>query len=343
MEISFIIPIYNTDLDQLQNCLDSIERQGISSYEVLLINDGSSDKNIDSFCKKIMKKRDYVQYYYQENSGSAVARNTGLLHAKGKYIYFCDADDELVSGFYQNFQMQKDRNFDVMIFDYSFWNQDSERIISLKKSMDLSNEKDLLYANVMFYPEIYQNFMMGSIWSKCFLREFIEKNEIRFVPALRKAQDRMFMLNVYYHAEKIFYEPIYCYKYRSNNTSICHKINFKMIDYYYSLYHEVTQFCQINQIKDENSKFFVYNVVNELLPLTIFHIDYQASYWKKRTQFYEIYNKFQLKQSLKKLKISDFPTKKSKVRFLLYRLHFVYLLYYFIQSKQKKERKYSFK
>lgn len=91
--ISIIVPIYNAERE-LDRMLRSIQKQSVTEYEVIMIDDGSKDKSAD-ICKEIAKNDLRFRYYYQENKGVSVARNNGLKRAKGEYIAFVDADDEI--------------------------------------------------------------------------------------------------------------------------------------------------------------------------------------------------------------------------------------------------------
>ncbi|WP_161945606.1 glycosyltransferase, partial [Streptococcus suis] len=102
-KFSFIIPIYNTGIEIIEKCICSILGQRINNFEIILVNDGSSDKVIDDFCKELESTESGLIYIYQENQGSAVARNKGLDMATGDYIFFVDADDTLVEESFQKY------------------------------------------------------------------------------------------------------------------------------------------------------------------------------------------------------------------------------------------------
>ena len=90
-EISIIVPIYNTE-NYLRRCIDSILTQSFENFELILVNDGSTDnsrKIIDEYKSK--DKR--IKVILKENGGQGSARNRGINMAKGKYIMFCDSDD----------------------------------------------------------------------------------------------------------------------------------------------------------------------------------------------------------------------------------------------------------
>lgn len=91
--VSIIVPVYNQE-KFLDECLDSIVDQDMDEYQVLLIDDGSTDRSKE-ICERYIKRYSFFQYIYQENSGLGSARNTGIRYAEGTYILFVDSDDVL--------------------------------------------------------------------------------------------------------------------------------------------------------------------------------------------------------------------------------------------------------
>ena len=92
-KISVVVPIYNSE-NSLDVCLESIVRQNYKNFEIILIDDGSTDKS-QEICRQYQKEYQNVYYYYQLNSGVSVARNVGIDKATGDLIYFMDSDDIL--------------------------------------------------------------------------------------------------------------------------------------------------------------------------------------------------------------------------------------------------------
>lgn len=328
-KISFIIPIFNDKIDDIKKCIESIKSQNIN-YEIILINDGSSDTNIDSFCKKIITGD--VKYIYQKNQGSAAARNNGLKHATGSYIVFVDADDDLKQNFFDS--VRKKWLAEITIFDYSYNDDDNCTNYSISNREELRNKQNI-YSNIMFFPEKIDNFMLGAIWGKIFSAKFLRENKILFCEKLRKSQDRVFMLECFLKCSNYSYYPIPMYNYRMNKNSITHKYNMRMIDYYYSLLEEFKKIIKKNNIDKECAKFLNYNIVNELLPLSIFNKKHNKSYIEIKKELIQLLKKFEFNDFLNKIKISDIKTKKGKIKLILYKLHFYYLIYLFFVLKNK--------
>ena len=95
MKLSFIIPCYN-GANTLHYSVDSVVQQGIEDYEIIIVNDGSTDGSSE-MCDEIAKYDDRFQIYHISNSGVSHARNMGLKMARGEFITFIDADDRVGS------------------------------------------------------------------------------------------------------------------------------------------------------------------------------------------------------------------------------------------------------
>lgn len=132
--ISIIVPIYNVS-PYLQLCLESIENQTYSHFEVFLINDGSRDNSKD-ICLEFAERDNRFKYIEQQNAGLSAARNTGILNSKGEFLTFIDGDDfiesnyleelyytslkndsEIVVGSFKEFN-EEDNNYYIHVFDY---------------------------------------------------------------------------------------------------------------------------------------------------------------------------------------------------------------------------------
>lgn len=337
MRYSFIIPLFNTKISALDKCIKSVINQNIENYEIIVVNDGSSDKDLNNYCEKIIKKNKNLKYFYQINSGSAVARNYGIKFATGDYIVFIDADDELEQSFFD--KIKKIELSDITIFDYCCVDRGSSIIHSFGDfNINFKKCKNDIYANICFFPGKMNDFMFGSIWGKIFSTKYLKKNKISFVPRLRKAQDRVFMLHAFSNTNNINYYPILMYKYKLNNQSITHKMNLKMNEYYCSLYEEMSLFAANNKLDEYYIKFLSYNILNELLPLTIFNVDYKEKYQVVKKKLICLIEKYNVNNSIKKIHYGDIPTKKGKIKLFLYKNKLYYLLYKIIYNMQRKER-----
>ncbi len=208
--VSVIVPVYNVE-KYLPKCIESILGQTFKEFELILVDDGSTDK-CGEICDMYAQEYDFVKAIHKENGGVSSARNAGLDIAQGKYIYFVDSDDciesNLLSDMYENMQC----GYDMVYFNYSFTYEDG----SVRKHnwaamqdyvLDDSSRPDFI-ANTVIPGAIGY-----SVWSRFFKKEIIENNNLRFDTKLAYAEDLLFTICYYLHAEKIAYVNQYGYCY----------------------------------------------------------------------------------------------------------------------------------
>jgi len=164
-EVSVIIPVFNAQ-DTLSYCLDSILDQTFQDFEIIIINDGSTDnsqKIIDNYKKK---HPDKFKIYEQKNSGVAITRNRGIEYAQGDYLFFIDNDDYIENDYLETLLTEiKSSEKDMIIAGY--------------KRINRLNGKEIL--NKRPSDKEYSKYMFLAPWAKIFRRESIRSKDIKFL------------------------------------------------------------------------------------------------------------------------------------------------------------------
>lgn len=125
MKLSIIIPIYNVE-QYLRKCVDSVLNQDASDYEIILVDDGSTD-SCPTICDEYAAKYEIVRVLHQENGGLSAARNAGLAVARGEYIMFVDSDDYIEPNVLKGLLDQVGRdNLDVLRYRLQYVNPKHE-------------------------------------------------------------------------------------------------------------------------------------------------------------------------------------------------------------------------
>ena len=123
-KISTIIPVYNV-ADYIQECVESVLNQTVKPYEIILVDDGSTDES-SAVCDMLAKQYDTVKVVHQSNGGLANARNTGLDNATGDYISFIDSDDIIHYQMYEILLgLSEKTNSDIAMCKYCFFDEDA--------------------------------------------------------------------------------------------------------------------------------------------------------------------------------------------------------------------------
>lgn len=166
--ISVIIPIYNSE-NYIKRCLDSLLAQVFTDFEVLLIDDGSTDSSV-SICKSIINTDSRFKLFIKKNGGSASARNFGLLNAQGDYIVFVDSDDFVSPNYLQILYATMIKyDADIVQCDYQTCND-----YSIKNDFINYTGKVEIYDNVMMLNDFVSKKTYVStavLWNKIYKKE----------------------------------------------------------------------------------------------------------------------------------------------------------------------------
>ena len=209
IKLSIIIPFHNNVKKYLPMCVNSILNQSFKDYEIILIDDGSTDGSLD-IAKEYAKKYQNITLYSQKNKGAGGARNLGIKKAKGKYISFIDADDYITENMYQRLipVIEKD-NLDIVICDY----------------IKVEDNKHYKYQTIKnITDDQYKNILMGTISpvNKIIRKEFLIKNNLLF-PENVMYED-IFTILWLLSTKKIKYLNEYLYYYNQRHNSQQHQI-----------------------------------------------------------------------------------------------------------------------
>jgi len=211
---SIIIPVFNVE-NYLSECLNSIVNQSFKSYEVLCINDGSTDNSIN-ILNDFGQKYSQIRVISQENLGQATARNNGIIKSTGQYILFLDSDDYFKNDALSNINiLLRKKNLDLLIFTSEILNEINDSIIQdtlINEIFNFGWEYFTLYSKK-------PNFSFNSCWSKCYKSELIKHNSIFFENDTSPHEDLLFVLKVLYYAKntKTISDSIIAYRIRKGS------------------------------------------------------------------------------------------------------------------------------
>lgn len=236
--ISIIIPVYNSE-KTLNRCVNSILNQTFMDWELLLVDDGSTDKS-GKICDQYALKDFRIQVFHKKNGGVSSARNTGLDYAIGSWITFVDSDDFIDATFLDT--LIRLQSSDLCISGIQFIN--NETIL-------LPPEENIKIENVAELDNLLNKLYFTAPWGKVYKNEIIQKNNIRFNINLKIGEDTDFVLKylLYINDIRLISKPLYHFfndekgkitKYtltadefithtisiKTNLTALCRKLNY---------------------------------------------------------------------------------------------------------------------
>lgn len=211
--ISVIVPIYNTE-KYLDNCIESITNQSYKNLDIILVNDGSTDKS-KSICEKWMKNDSRIRLINQENMGAAMAKNTGLDSIKGDLFVIVDSDDILY-----------EKNIEVL---YKYMEKENADIIEGCHTIDIDefNNIDIEYyennksIKTFSTEEALKELIISrkfhqTPWNKIYKIDLLKN--IRF-PKGRYIDDEYWTYKLFANAEKVVSLDNITYYYRQHGSS----------------------------------------------------------------------------------------------------------------------------
>lgn len=208
--ISIIIPMYNAS-GYIRTMLDSIVSQPYRDWEAVVIDDGSTDDSL-SICEGYARKDPRIFVYHKENGGVSSARNVGIEKAKGEWLYFCDADDELLSNAFSVFENKRSACEEVLLNAGYIVVDDAGR--QLRRTPDHAPETigaEEMIKRLIFPGEfIYQ----GYLWCKLFRSDLVRKNNMSFDTSIFFNEDRLFVVQYLCRSKgTVWYSTVPMYRY----------------------------------------------------------------------------------------------------------------------------------
>lgn len=213
--VSVVIPVYNM-ADSLEKCIQSIINQTHKKLEIILVDDGSQDASLD-VCKKLAAFDNRIKYYHTENQGSGPARNVGIDHAQGRYIYFPDADDFIETNAIELLvHNMADGLYDLIVFGFRIETRSGKLLLEKKYEEEIKKGEELRnsYSDCVHY--IDKHAIQGAPWNKFFDLEIIRNNGVYF-PSLRRHQDEGFISRYMCFTKNVHFISDVLYTYYENN------------------------------------------------------------------------------------------------------------------------------
>ncbi len=211
-KVSIIVPVYNVEL-YIENCLNSLLNQTYSNYEIILINDGSTDSSIE-ICNKYNDKK--IKKINQINKGVSIARNVGISCATGQYIMFVDADDIVSKNYIENLVTSIEKSStDMVICKYT---KEKDELMNSESSKN--TEGKIINANTILERMIENNLQEGYLWNKIFKKSIIDENFLKFKEGVTVWEDLYFVMEYLSKADKVYTinEKLYYYRTREGSA-----------------------------------------------------------------------------------------------------------------------------
>ncbi len=292
-KISIIIPIYNIE-KYLERMLDSILNQTYKNLEIILIDDGSSDKS-SKICDIYMKKDKRIRVVHQDNNGVSFARNVGLSLATGDYIGFVDSDDIIDRNMYKRLYENINRyNCDISVCNYTTFTESP--IFEYSSKIDIYSKDEALL------DIISDGSITNFLWNKLFKKELF--NDIEF-PIGNIYEDMYIMPRIIEKTQKICFDnsKLYAYFIRTNSyvNTYNKKKNINYLTFSDSCYEYLKKYENLKSDLEKYRLFYIYSAFLQSAKskcINIFKDEYMNNYYKIFKVNFELNNKFSFKRKI---------------------------------------------
>lgn len=240
-KVSVIIPVYNVE-KYIEECLDSLINQTLKDIEIICVDDGSTDNTVE-ILNRYRQQDSRISVYYQKNKYAGVARNTGMQYATGKYVIFLDSDDFFDETMLEKTYEEAERcQAEVVLFSAYYYNNNTKEATPAPWLF----VKDRLPSTLPFSPADTDGVLLTAMspapWTKLFLREYIEKLDLKFMP-LQNSNDVFFTYVAVSCASRITYVDECLVYYRTGMTTSLQSTKKKnplcFLEAYHASYHEL--------------------------------------------------------------------------------------------------------
>lgn len=260
-KVSIIIPTYNCE-KYIARCLKSVFTQSYNNLEIIVIDDGSTDKT-NEICKKLKNEDHRLVYIKKDNGGVSSARNLGLQRATGDYIIFVDSDDT-IDNFMIEHMLNKIKDYDCVYCKYKKITRNKEILINEINIKNLNQKQVLSYyiGDKRKYKKniIIKNSIMGSVWRILFKKSILEG--LKFDNNLKYSEDFVFIMQILNKNPKINYVDEYLYNYYENDISFSSSKNLKKIDYIFQIIPYMTRYFDAKIYKQKLDYFYIETILN---------------------------------------------------------------------------------
>lgn len=338
--ISVIIPLYNMER-HIERCLNSIVNQQSENIEIIIIDDGSTDKSkqiIDDYARNEPK----ICVIHQENKGVSAARNAGLKVMKGKYFTFVDADDWVESTLFCDLaKIILNNDFDVVIFS-GYYNTMSQQFVrkNIFDKFTVLEEKDHAWviATAIGFCNENENrdvVQFGWVASKIYRQSLL--GSVHFDETISLGEDSLFTISMLKNAKKVAYVPKRYYHYYIHSQSATHKyqpdVQLQVERMLEKMNTIIKDYLCIELIKQAFFQHII-NKMNFCFDACIVNQEGKIGYIRSRDKFFSIINSLTFKNAIRGICLSRL-NKKNRLKVAMLRLKQASLLLFLLLLKRK--------
>lgn len=336
--ISIIVPAYNIE-SHVEECIDSILSQSYTHFELIIVDDGSTDNTMNKCNAYDYDER--VKVIHIENGGASAARNKGLQFSQGEYICFIDGDDSIDKDYLEKMYSIISADSSIDIISCCCKTMEGNKINRFYSGNRLfENDKDDLFCQlfVVSYGQPGPTYTgIGVPWGKLYRKKLLDDNNLTFDLKLRRMQDNVFNMECFSAADKVIYIDETLYNYRLGHLegySKQYKKNYA--DQMNEVAFSWDRIIRELKIQDYNKveKYFSKGVLDLLVGILLNEGELGKSFKTYLALFEKEMNLPIFSENIDKLSIQDMGRFKKKVELVILKKH-LKLSFYIIAKAAK--------
>lgn len=315
--ISIIVPIYNVE-KYIEKCLNSLKNQTYTELEIILVNDGSSDK-CGEICDSIVKLDKRFKVIHKQNGGVSSAWQAGVKNAKGEYIGFVDPDDYVEKDYFEVLLNGMINNkADIVICGHVIEEESQKNIIkapieNYEFKLYLGQELEELKLNIND-----GRYITYAKWNRLFKREIVLANFPLYDERLSLGDDIAITLASIYDSKSLLLMDYYGYHYLNRKSSITHSFNVNLINNLTYLFDNITN---VNKVKGYGNNFNIDAQLSRQVVTILGRILKSDNSNKEKKAFFKILKKNNYVKDFNYLRSNLLTSKKTKILLILFKLN----------------------
>lgn len=288
MKISIIIPVYN-DKKYLSRCVDALINQSNSNLEILLVDDGSTDGSAHQ-CDYYALHFKNIRAIHKNNGGVSSARNVGLKHVSGQYVYFMDSDDWVEPDYFEKCTKELLKNkVDILVTPYireyngksvrsKLFDRAGEIVTGTKKNQIYLRRLIGLTGDELGHPARIEN--LNAVWGKFYKANILNKIEFLDVQEIW-AEDLWFNINAFYESLSCeYFNDVYYHYYKDNDSSLTKNVKNNILGQYKKLYKIISSFIDEKELGEEYKEALSNRIILNLITVAL---NYSNDYYQLRS------------------------------------------------------------
>lgn len=270
--LSIIVPVYNAE-KYLEECLDSILCQEQTDYELILVDDGSTDSSSE-ICDRYAAAHRQVRVLHQENKGLPAARQAGFALSHGKYIAFADSDDRVDRHMYPDLcALARQYQADIIHCDFTAVMTSKQKVCAVPYKPGYYDKKMLqeqVYPNMLYSGTYFTFNAAPNIWNKLFCRELLAKHLMQVPHDIRNGEDLLVTYPCLLDADSVYFTNVPYYYYISREESMCHSVTMAQLHKLFLLFDTIERTFDTDRypfLKPQLAYYTVYQTLLYVIPV----------------------------------------------------------------------------